>query len=70
MAASVLDFGRYAGWSLAQVARVDPGFLEWLSRAPVGRTYRAEIASLLAAIPSPERVTPAPAAATGRFFRR
>ena len=44
---SVLDFGRYAGWSLSDLARHDPDFLEWLARTPVGRSYRAEIERLL-----------------------
>ncbi len=29
---TVLDFGRYAGWSFGQIARHDPDFLEWLAR--------------------------------------
>lgn len=44
---TVLDFGRYAGWSFGQIARHDPDFLEWLVRTPIGRPYRAEIESLL-----------------------
>ncbi len=44
---SVLDFGRYKGWSLGQIAAHDPDFLEWLERSPGGRQYRAEIAALL-----------------------
>lgn len=44
---TVLDFGRYAGWSFGQIARHDPDFLEWLARAPMGRSYRAEIEALL-----------------------
>ncbi len=47
---SVLDFGRYQGWSLEQVARRDPDFLEWLSRMPIGRPYRTEIESVLATV--------------------
>jgi curved DNA-binding protein CbpA len=43
----VLDFGRYAGWSLGEIARHDPEFLEWLARTPIGRPYHAEIATLL-----------------------
>jgi curved DNA-binding protein CbpA len=46
---TVLDFGRYQGWPLDEVARQDPDFLEWLSRTPIGRPYRAEIDVLLAA---------------------
>ncbi len=45
---TVLDFGRYAGWSFGQIARQDPDFLEWLARTPIGRPYRSEIESLLA----------------------
>ncbi|HEY7600509.1 MAG TPA: DnaJ domain-containing protein [Candidatus Limnocylindrales bacterium] len=44
---SVLNFGRYAGWTLGQIRRADPDFLEWLMRVPTGRQYRAEIAELL-----------------------
>jgi curved DNA-binding protein CbpA len=45
---TVLDFGRYKGWSIGQVATHDPDFLEWLQRSPSGRQYRAEIATYLA----------------------
>jgi curved DNA-binding protein CbpA len=44
---TVLDFGRYAGWSLGELARQDPYYLEWLERTPIGRPLRAEIQSLL-----------------------
>jgi len=44
---TVLDFGRYKGWSLGQIAAHDPDFLEWLERSPAGRQYRAEIMALL-----------------------
>ena len=44
---SVLEFGRYKGWSLGQIAAHDPDFLEWLERSPGGRQYRTEIATLL-----------------------
>ena len=46
---TVLDFGRYAGWSFGQIARHDPDFLEWLARTPIGRPFRTEIDTLLAA---------------------
>ena len=46
--AAVLDFGRYAGWSLRQIAMRDPDYLEWLRRTPGGRQYQAEIATILA----------------------
>ena len=45
---SVVDFGRYSGWTLGQIKRADPGFLEWLIRVPAGRQYREEIAAILA----------------------
>ena len=45
---SVLDFGRYAGWSLGQVASCDLEYLEWLARTPVGRSFHREINGLLA----------------------
>jgi curved DNA-binding protein CbpA len=44
---SVLEFGRYKGWSLGQIAAHDPDFLEWLERSPSGRQHRAEITALL-----------------------
>jgi curved DNA-binding protein CbpA len=66
---SVLEFGRYAGWSLGQIARVDPEFLEWLARVPIGMTYRAEIAALIGARAS-QSVPAVPAARKGIFARR
>ena len=45
---SILDFGRYAGWSLGQVGAEDPDYLEWLRRSSGGRRYSAEIASIVA----------------------
>jgi curved DNA-binding protein CbpA len=44
---SVLNFGRYAGWSLGEIARTDLEYLEWLDRMPIGRTYQAEIDTIL-----------------------
>jgi curved DNA-binding protein CbpA len=44
---SLLTFGRYRGWALNQVARVDRDYLEWLSRTTLGRTYRQELEVLL-----------------------
>jgi len=40
---SVIMFGRYEGWTIGQVARVDPPFLEWLRRVPLGRALKPEI---------------------------
>jgi curved DNA-binding protein CbpA len=44
---SVIDFGRYSGWTLGQIRRSDPDFLEWLYKVPAGRQYRDEIQVLL-----------------------
>ncbi len=46
-AGSVLSFGRYAGWSLRDLARHDPDYLLWLSRHSSGIRYRTEIYSIL-----------------------
>ncbi len=46
---TVLAFGRYAGWSLGEIARTDLEYLEWLDRMPIGRAYQAEIDTLLRA---------------------
>jgi hypothetical protein len=52
-----LTFGVFAGWSLGEIARTDPGYLQWLedgrdtpdgnSDARKGRPYLTEIDSLL-----------------------
>ena len=42
----VLDFGRYSGMSLLEVARVDPEYLEWLKRRPHAARYRQQIEEL------------------------
>ena len=44
---SVLNFGRYSGWSLGEIAGRDLDYIEWLDRTPIGRTYREEIDALL-----------------------
>jgi curved DNA-binding protein CbpA len=44
---TVLRFGRYGGWSLGEIGRVDVDYLEWLDRMPIGRPYRDEIDRLL-----------------------
>jgi DnaJ-class molecular chaperone len=45
---SVVEFGRYQGWTLGQIKRRDPEFLEWLMRVPAGSRYRDEIHQILA----------------------
>jgi curved DNA-binding protein CbpA len=44
---TVLNFGRYAGWSLGEIARRDLDYIEWLDRMPIGRTYRDEVDAIL-----------------------
>jgi curved DNA-binding protein CbpA len=44
---SVLTFGRFAGWSLGEIARTDLEYIEWLDRMPIGRPYRDEIDAIL-----------------------
>ena len=44
---SVLNFGRYNGWSLRDLARRDPEYLLWLSRHSSGIRYRTEIYGIL-----------------------
>jgi hypothetical protein len=43
----VLTFGRYAHWSLGEIARTDLEYIEWLDRMPIGRPYRDEIDAIL-----------------------
>jgi curved DNA-binding protein CbpA len=44
-----LDFGRYQGWTLREVARRDTEYLDWLRRHPSGARYREAIDILLRA---------------------
>lgn len=44
---SVLEFGRYEGWTVVEIAAVDDDYLEWLGRTPLGRPLRAEIAEVI-----------------------
>ena len=44
---SVLPFGRHVGWSLGEIARVDPGYLLWLAERAEGMRYRDEINAIL-----------------------
>lgn len=67
---SVLNFGRYADWSLGEIGRVDLEYLEWLDRAPIGRPFRDEIDAILRS--AGRRRSPASEAADrhGLFRRR
>jgi molecular chaperone DnaJ len=45
---SVIDFGRYAGWTIGRLVEHDPDYLEWLARTPIGRRLTSEIDTALA----------------------
>jgi curved DNA-binding protein CbpA len=49
----ILDFGRYVGWTLKDLAKHDPDYLRWLARSSGGVRYRNQILTLL---PDPEAV--------------
>jgi len=42
---STLEFGRYAGRTIPEVATLDPDYLQWFIRTPLGRSYAAEVAA-------------------------
>ena len=42
-----LDFGRYEGWTLGEVVRRDPDYLDWLRRHQSGARFRDAIDILL-----------------------
>jgi curved DNA-binding protein CbpA len=64
---SVLKFGRHVGWSLGEIARVDPGYLVWLEERPEGRPYADEIDQVLRR--AGFRTTQEAAPRKGRFGR-
>lgn len=58
---SVVDFGIFAGWSLGEIARYDPGYLVWLAERKEGQPYAAEIQALVAPMIEQARSSSAPA---------
>lgn len=66
---SVLNFGRYSGWSLGEIARTDLEYIEWLDRMPIGRPYREELDAILRRT-GRRRSAPAEAADRRGLFRR
>jgi curved DNA-binding protein CbpA len=52
VAEEIIDFGRYAGWTIAQVAGDNPECLRWLSRHSAGVRFRETIVRVLG--PDPE----------------
>jgi curved DNA-binding protein CbpA len=67
---SVLNFGRFAGWSLGEIARVEIEYLEWLDRMPIGRIYQPEIDALLRRAGRRASAAPEPPDQRGLFRRR
>jgi curved DNA-binding protein CbpA len=61
-----LDFGRYAGWTIEQLARQDPDYLRWLSRSSSGFQYRRRIEEALAKLPPPLVLRPEERELSGR----
>ena len=64
---TILDFGRYAGSSLGELAIRDPDYLEWLARTSIGRRLQREIEALLVAS---RPTTPRPERTRSRFAHR
>lgn len=52
---TVLDFGRYMGWDIRDVARHDPDYLRWLCRHSSGLRFRDAIARVLPREPDLDR---------------
>jgi curved DNA-binding protein CbpA len=67
---SVLTFGRYTGWSLGEIARVDVEYLEWLDRAPIGRMYRDELDPILRRLGRRRSARSPQEGSRGGLFRR
>jgi curved DNA-binding protein CbpA len=63
----ILEFGRFAGWSIPEVARIDPDFLEWFVRTPNGRRYRGEIEDVLGRSRTAADIAVAPPRQRGRL---
>ena len=66
---SIIDFGRYAGWSIPEIAQSDPDYLEWLVRTPNGRRFQREIGDVFGDLVEPP-AAPEPPARPGRFRHR
>lgn len=43
----VLDFGRYAGWTLEEIAAIDDDYLAWLARTPASLSFRHDLRRVL-----------------------
>jgi curved DNA-binding protein CbpA len=69
LAGSVLDFGRYAGWTVGALVDHDPVYLEWLARTPIGRHLSGEIDTALARRAAPPAAGPDAPKRRKRAFR-
>jgi curved DNA-binding protein CbpA len=67
---SVLNFGRFAGWSLGEIARRDLEYIEWLDRSSIGRQYRDEIDAILRRVGRRKGASPEEQRRRGLFRRR
>jgi curved DNA-binding protein CbpA len=65
---TVVDFGRYEGRTLAELAVSDPGYLEWLVRTRIGSRFRPEVDRLFASRVA--TAPPPPLARRRSFFGR
>jgi curved DNA-binding protein CbpA len=65
--ATILDFGRYVDWSIEELARHDPDYLEWLVRTPNGRRFTRQIEAALARYAAPPPPEPATTGRKRRF---
>jgi hypothetical protein len=67
---SVINFGRYSGWTVGALVDHDPDYLEWLARTPVGRRLTGEIERALAKRAAQSAaLRPAPPQARRSFMR-
>ena len=67
---SVMNFGRYSGWSLGEIARRDVEYIEWLDRVPIGRPYREEMDVILRRAGRRKSAAPESTERRGLFRRR
>ena len=67
---SVLNFGRFAGWSLGEIAGRDVEYVEWLDRSSIGRQYRDEIDAILRRAGRRKSASPEEQRSRGLFRRR
>jgi curved DNA-binding protein CbpA len=67
---SVLNFGRYSGWSLGEIGRHDLEYIEWLDRTPIGRNFREEVDAILRSTGRRTSANPEAPERRGLFRRR